>query len=173
MLPLGELVAPPCQACELRGQAWQWQPVPASWPRPRQCKWQMGWGPLGKKGGKIGEVACGSLIESRSGLSWWGGGDDREGRMAGVGEDYKAFGSLIHPVGWPQVCRSQPPPGHTHTDTHTPPSVFLISLLLLPLFSVSCHPSLQRSRGARHAYRSSRGRVKISQKLHFKGPLHT
>lgn len=125
MLPLGELVAPPCQAYELDSQAWQRQPVPASW--PRQCKWQMGWGPLAKKGGKGGEVACGSLIESRSGLSWWGGGDDREGRRAGVGEDYKATGSLKHPVGWPQALPllSTPP---------LPPQS--LPFLLLPFFSL-------------------------------------
>lgn len=65
----------------------------------------MGWGPLGKKErGKREEVACGSVIECRSGLSWWGGGDDKVEWRAGVlREDYKAFGSLMSPVGWPQA----------------------------------------------------------------------
>lgn len=83
MLALGDLVSPPCQDLELSGQAWQRQPVPASWPRRRQGKWQMRWGLVGRKGGKRGEVACGCLIESRSGLSWWVV-DDREG-MEGRG----------------------------------------------------------------------------------------
>lgn len=56
-----------------------------------------------KRGGKREEVACGSVIECRSGLSWWGGGDDKAEWRAGVfREDYKAFGSLMSPVGWPQ-----------------------------------------------------------------------
>lgn len=76
--------------------------------RQRQRKWQMGWGPLGKKGRVWGvgcEVACGSVIECRSGLSWWGGGDDKVEWKAGVsGKDYKAFGSPVPPLyGWPQA----------------------------------------------------------------------
>ena len=108
----GGVGAPPCQACELNGQAWQRQPVPASRARPRQCGWQMS-----KKRRKKREAACGSLIESRSGLSWWGGGDDRE---EGV-EDYSASGSLSHPVGWPQAALS---PSHfspvTLSDSSSP-----------------------------------------------------
>lgn len=59
-----------------------------------------------RKGGgeKREEVACGSVIECRSGLSWWGGEDDKvEWRARVSGEDYKAFGSLVPPAGWPQA----------------------------------------------------------------------
>lgn len=154
MLPLGKLVAPPCQAWELGGQGWQRQSVPASW--PRQCKWQMGWGPLGKKGGKRGEVACGSLIESRSGLSWWGGGDDREGDGGqGWGKDYKASGSLTHPVGWPQALALTllSPLYSTFFTSALPPSLSFLfrSLLFFPLPS---HPSPQRNRGEKRAYQA-------------------
>lgn len=166
MLSLGELVARPCQARGLGGQAWQRRPVAASWPRPRQCKWQMRWGPLGKKGGKIGEVACGCLIESRSVLSWWGGGDDGERRRAGVGEDYKASGSLIHPVGWPQASPLLCPLHFTR--------LFLPSR---PLSFLSCYPSflspvIPRHEGEEEEERSMPTRsssicVKISQSTMF------
>lgn len=79
----------------------------------------MGWGSLGKKGReKRKEVACGSVIECRSGLSWWVGGDDKvEWRAGGFREDYKAFGSLMPPP------RLNTGPPH-HLLPHSRPSHF-------------------------------------------------
>lgn len=56
-----------------------------------------------RKGKERQEVAFGFFIESRSCLSWWSGKDERDGMESRVRGDYKASGSLVHPVGWPRV----------------------------------------------------------------------
>ena len=164
MLPLGELVAPPCQALWARRPSLASDSLSLRADQDRGSvndKWDEDrWV---RKGGKIGEVACGSLIESRSGLSWWGGGDDRGRRRAGVGGGLQGLWQPHTPRRMTASLSLLSPlnsPPHTHTHTHTPPSVFLISPLL-PLFFLS--PVIPHCEGARHAYRSSRGCVKISQ----------
>lgn len=133
----GKLVATPCQDLELSSQAWQRQPVLTSWPRLRHSNWQTRWGPLDRKGGKRGKVAHGSLIESRSGLSWWGGCDDRAAMEGRGGKDYEASGSLIQPIGWPQALALLSPlqstsllPSFSLSLSFFPISLFLSSLIL-------------------------------------------
>ena len=153
MLPLGELVAPPCQALWARRPSLASDSLSLRADQDRGSvndKWDEDrWV---RKGGKIGEVACGSLIESRSGLSWWGGGDDRGRRRAGVGGGLQGLWqphtprrmtaslSLLSPL------NSPPPQTHTHTHTHTHTSFSLSHFSsVTPFFPVSCHPSLRRS----------------------------
>lgn len=158
----GEAVAPPCQHPELNGQAWQQRLVPASGPRQRQSKWQMGWGPLGRKGGERGEVACGSLIESRSGLSWWGGGDDRggmEGRGGGGLQGLRQSRAARRMTTGSGSARPTPlhlwcPPPRLLRPSH----FSFISLFLSPLI-----PQHKGAEEKSMPTRRSRGCVKISQ----------
>lgn len=97
-----------------------------------------------RKGGKRGKVACGSLIESRSGLSWWGGGDDRE-RMEGRG------GGGLQGLWQPHTAyRMTTGSGSALTTPLLCPPLFLY----LSNFSVPSHPSPQRNWVGNHAYQT-------------------
>lgn len=114
----------PCQALQkvpLRANPWQRRRSPSEASKTEAgANDKCDEGPLDKKGARRGgwvereQVAGGSLMGSRSGLSWWGGGDDKVGKdcEGPVGEGItRHLAAPAHPAGF------SPTPGRPGPQT--------------------------------------------------------